>query len=340
MALDQAPHHRGLARRPEGGAGFLRLLDLDQGVDDLAPRDQELVHALVDAVDFVAQVGERGRSGRVGLAHDSFANGGLMQKTLTGAGGALRKAFARPDRALCVRFDRIFCGEPLHIFAGKCSSRDRKDGRGQSECQDGQAKAVADARSGSSAGFAGRAFRRRQAAQARCRHRAVAVPDRLQDLWPAQCRQVQRGPDLPCADRRPACRERPPGHQEEWLVGDADRPGQADRHRALFRHLRECGRRLHGHVRPVLDQSANRQAVGTGISGHHHPRHGARAGHAARPSRHRAALHGRRRLDGRHAGAGMGGELSAARVLACCRSPARRATRRRTSPSTKSAARR
>ena len=66
---------------------------------------------------------------------------------------------------------------------------------------------------------------------------------------------------------------------------------------------------------PSLDQSADRQAVGSGISGHHHPRHGARAGDAARPSRDRATLRRRRRLDGRHAGAGMGGELSAARVL-------------------------
>ena len=52
------------------------------------------------------------------------------------------------------------------------------------------------------------------------------------------------------------------------------------------------------------------------------------------------AVLGRRRLDGRHAGAAMGGELSRARVLARCRSPARRGIRRRTSRSTRSAARR
>ena len=150
----------------------------------------------------------------------------------------------------------------------------------------------------------------------------------------------QRGADLPCADRRPARRQRPSGHRQARLVGDHDRARQADRHRALLRHLPERARRLHGHDRAGLDQSEDRQAVGPRFSGHHHPRHGARAGDAARPARHRLAVRGRRRLDGRHAGAAMGGELSRARVLRRCRSPARRATRRRTSPSTRSAARR
>ena len=54
----------------------------------------------------------------------------------------------------------------------------------------------------------------------------------------------------------------------------------------------------------------------------------------------RHAVLGGRRLDGRHAGAAMGGELSASACSPRCRSPARRGTRRRTSPSTRSAARR
>ena len=78
---------------------------------------------------------------------------------------------------------------------------------------------------------------------------------------------------------------------------------------------------------------------GLDFPGHHHPRHGARPGDAARPSRHRHAVRGRRRLDGRHAGAAMGGELSASASSRRCRSPAPPAIRRRTSPSTKSAAR-
>ena len=124
----------------------------------------------------------------------------------------------------------------------------------------------------------------------------------------------QRGADLPRADRRPARRQRASGHRQARLVGDHGRSGQADRHRALFRHLPERARRLHGLDRAGLDQSGDRQAVGPRFSGHHHPRHGARAGDAARSARHRHAVRGRRRLDGRHAGAAMGGELSRARV--------------------------
>ena len=44
---------------PERRAGFLRLLDGDQAVDDLAALHQEAVHGLVDAVDLLPQVGER-----------------------------------------------------------------------------------------------------------------------------------------------------------------------------------------------------------------------------------------------------------------------------------------
>ena len=63
MALDQAAHHLGLARRTEGGAGFLRLLHRDQAVDDVAALHQEAVHGLVDAVDLAPQIGERGGFG-------------------------------------------------------------------------------------------------------------------------------------------------------------------------------------------------------------------------------------------------------------------------------------
>ena len=87
MALDQPAHHRGLAGGPERGAGILRLLDLDQGVDDLAALDQELVHALVDAVDFVAQIGERGLGGRVRLGHDKLRKRRLNAKDIDRGGG-------------------------------------------------------------------------------------------------------------------------------------------------------------------------------------------------------------------------------------------------------------
>ncbi len=74
VALDQPAHHLGLARGPEGGARFLRALDLDQAVDDLAALDQARVQFRVDAIDLGAQIRQR-RAGRgvnlrrLGLRH-------------------------------------------------------------------------------------------------------------------------------------------------------------------------------------------------------------------------------------------------------------------------------
>ena len=81
MALDQLAHHRGFARRAEGGAGFLRALDRDQVLDDLAALDQERVHRRVDAVDLGPQSGKRWDV-LVGL----FRHGGLVND-----GAALNK---------------------------------------------------------------------------------------------------------------------------------------------------------------------------------------------------------------------------------------------------------
>ena len=114
-----------------------------------------------------------------------------------------------------------------------------------------------------------------------------------------------------------------------WDIGR--RPGQADRHRPLLRDLRQCRRRLHGHDRARRHRSRDRRALRAGLSRRHHPRHGARPGDAARRARHRAAPLRARRLDGRHAGAAMGGVLSRARLSRRCRSRPRRAIRRRTS---------
>ncbi len=44
--------------------------------------------------------------------------------------------------------------------------------------------------------------------------------------------RIQRHPDLPCADRRPARRQRPSGHRQARLVGDTGRPGPPARYRA------------------------------------------------------------------------------------------------------------
>ena len=49
MALDQAAHHVGLARRAERRADLLGLLHLDQPVDDVAALHQQAMHLLVDA---------------------------------------------------------------------------------------------------------------------------------------------------------------------------------------------------------------------------------------------------------------------------------------------------
>ena len=92
------------------------------------------------------------------------------------------------------------------------------------------------------------------------------VPDRLPDLRHAQRRAQQRGADLPRAHRRPARRQRASGHRQSRLVGDHGRARPADRHRALFRHLPERGRRLHGHDRPGLDQPEDRHALGPRLS--------------------------------------------------------------------------
>ena len=95
-----------------------------------------------------------------------------------------------------------------------------------------------------------------------------------------------------------------------------------------------------GSTGPSEINPATGKAVGPALPGHHHRRHGARAEAADRPSRHRAAVLRHRRLDGRDAGAAMGGGISRARLRRGADRRARRAIRRRTSPSTRSAARR
>ena len=73
-------------------------------------------------------------------------------------------------------------------------------------------------------------------------------------------------------DRR---RQPSSGDRKIRLVGDHGGTWPADRHRALFRHLPERGRRLHGHHRTGLHQSEDRPALGPRVSDDHHPRHGA-----------------------------------------------------------------
>ena len=147
-------------------------------------------------------------------------------------------------------------------------------------------------------------------AAARLRPGAHAAPDRLRNLRHAQRGQDQRGDGLPRPDRRSVRRRQAPRHRQGRLVGTHGRPGQADRHRALLRDLRQRARRLHGHHGAELARSRNRQALRPLVPRDHRVRHGPRPGHAARPSRNPGPALRDRRLHGRHAGAGMGGEIS------------------------------
>ena len=68
-----------------------------------------------------------------------------------------------------------------------------------------------------------------------------------------------------------------------------------------------------GSTGPLSNRNAGRtgrRAVGHRFPARHHPRHGPRAEAPDRPPGDRAAVRGHRRLDGRHAGAAMGGALS------------------------------
>ena len=94
-----------------------------------------------------------------------------------------------------------------------------------------------------------------------------------------------------------------------------------------------------GTTGPVVHQPGHRLPLRHVVSGDHHRRHGAAAEDADRLARHRAAARGDGRVDGRHAGAGMGGGLSRIAWSPPSPSPPPRGTARSRSPSTKWAAR-
>ena len=54
----------------------------------------------------------------------------------------------------------------------------------------------------------------------------------------------------------------PPGDRPGGMVGNHGRAGQADRHRPVFRHLRQCGRRLHGVDRTHFAQPGTGEPYG------------------------------------------------------------------------------
>ena len=184
-----------------------------------------------------------------------------------------------------------------------------------------------------------RALRRGRAAGDGCGRGARALADRLPDLRHAERRAIERRPvchaltgDQHVANVHPVTGK--PGWWET-MVGPG-RPIDTDRFFVICANV--IGGCM-GTTGPASHEPGDRPALCARLPGRHHPRHGAGAGHAPRPPRHREPVLRRRRLDGRHAGAAMGGELSRAGLRRPADRRRRRATRRRTSPSTRSAAR-
>ena len=183
-------------------------------------------------------------------------------------------------------------------------------------------------------------FGPRQAAAARCRRRSRPVPDRLSDLRHAQRRAQQRGPGLPRADRRPARRQRPSGHRQSRAGG---RPWS--------------GRASRSTPSAISSSARTWSAPAWARPGRPRPiRRPASPGASTFPSSPSATWCARRRCCSTISASTRCSRSPAARWAACrccngrraipsacsrrCRSRPRPATRRRTSPSTRSAARR
>ena len=88
---------------------------------------------------------------------------------------------------------------------------------------------------------------------------------RLRDLRHARRRRRQRGPRLPRADRGRERRGAPRRPGAPGLVGHADRPGQAGRHRPVLRRLAEPARRLPRHDRARVGRPRDGTAVRPGL---------------------------------------------------------------------------
>ena len=113
-----------------------------------------------------------------------------------------------------------------------------------------------------------------------------------------------------------------PGHPTPGWWDGADRAGSRAGHRPLVRRRGERARRLPGHHRPV-SAAPDGRPWGVPLPAADRPRPGRRRGRAGRPPRHRPVGAGPRRLDGRHAGAGVGGRAPGPGRRGCSCSPRR-----------------
>ncbi len=119
------------------------------------------------------------------------------------------------------------------------------------------------------------------------------------------------------------------------VVGRAGRSGPGVRHDALLRGEHERAGRVLRHDRTGVGRSGDGQRVRTGLPASHGLGHGPSPARAAHPPRRPLARRGRRRIDGRHAGAGLGCALPGLGRDRSSRSRRPTATRRSRSRSTR-----
>ncbi len=148
------------------------------------------------------------------------------------------------------------------------------------------------------------------AAAAGGRRRPARGAARLRDLGAPRPRRLQRGAGAARPDRgQPRRRSRRAGPPHARLVGRARRAWPPPGHRPLVHRRPQRAGRLPGQHRAVL-APARREAVGRVVPVPDAAGHGDRRGAAGRRAGDRPLGPGDRRLDGRDARAGVGGDAS------------------------------